>query len=213
MYKPQYMFFNELSKRKQVRWYDENRIPDPSSIQDALQKTHESVASKQNLIPYKVYVIANNPEVNRGLYELSKGGTNAITSNTNLLTAPYQFIYTARLVTDANEKVLSDINRGHIQPPCDPEKYKNPIPSQGVCIEIGMHATILSTILIEQGLDVSYTRCFDSWEHKRSRWTDNGLDFVEDDVYLLMSTGYGDPKRYYDSQSQKPPFENIVKYC
>ena len=209
------MFFNELSKRKQVRWYDENRIPDLSLIQDALQQTHEAVAAKQNLMPYKIYVVANNKQLNEGMYDLSKGGTGTVTANTNLLTAPYQFIYTARLVTDASEKVQSDMAMGHIQPPCDPEMYKNPINSQGVCIEIGMHCTILSKILIEQGIDVSYTRCFDMWQHNKELWNKKGLSFVEDDVYLLMSAGYADPDPniYYEARETKPPFDNIVKYC
>jgi len=204
------MFFAEYSRRKQVRWYDTNRIPDLSLIQNALEQTYEAAASKQNLIPYKVYVIANNTELNQGLYDLSKGGTGTVTANTNLLTAPYQFIYTARLVTDACEKVQSDMNDyGHIQPPCDPEMYKNPTATQGVCIEVGIHATILSKILIEQGIDVSYTRCFDS---DKDKWSDRGLGFVEDDVYLLMSAGYADPDKYCEAPETKPPFENVIKY-
>lgn len=207
------MFFDEYSKRKQVRWYDANRIPDLSLIQDALKQTYEAAASKQNLIPYKVYVIANNAELNQGLYDLSKGGTGTVTANTNLLTAPYQFIYTARLVTDASEKVQSDMNDyGHIQPPCDPEMYKNPMATQGVCIEVGIHATILSKILIEQGIDVSYTRCFDCWEFNKDKWSDRGLGFVEDDVYLLMSAGYADLDKYYEAPETKPLFENVIKY-
>ena len=208
------MFFDEYSKRKQVRWYDENRIPDLSLIQDALQQTYEAVASKQNLLPYKIYVVANNKQVNEGLYDLSKGGTGTVVANTNLLTAPYQFIYTARLVTDASEKILNDVNdANHIQPPMDPEMYKDLITSQGVCIEIGMHSTILSKILIEQGIDVSYTRCFEIWEYNKELWNEKGLSFVEDNVYLLMSAGYADPDSYYEAQETKPPYNNIVKYC
>lgn len=208
------MFFDEISKREQVRWYDENRIPDLSLIQNAVRQTYDSAASKQNLIPYKLYVIASKPELNQGLYDLSKGGTGTVTANTNLLTAPYQFIYTARLVNDANSKVQSDINDyGHCQPPCDPNMYKDLITTQGVCIEVGMHCTILSKILIEQGLDVSYTRCFESYDHNKNLWIQRGFDFLEDDVYLLMSAGYRDPDRYYDSHESKPPFETVVKYC
>ena len=208
------MFFDDYSKRKQVRWYDENRIPDLSLIQDALQQTYEAVASKQNLMPYKIYVIANNKQLNEGLYDLSKGTTGTVVANTNLLTAPYQFIYTARLVTDASEKVQSDIgDYHHQQPPCDPEMYKDLITSQGVCIEIGMHSTVLSKILIEQGIDVSYTRCFEIWEYNKELWNEKGLSFVEDNVYLLMSAGYADPDRYYEAPETKPPYNNIVKYC
>jgi|SaaInlV_100m_DNA_5_1039725.scaffolds.fasta_scaffold02386_4 hypothetical protein len=208
------MFFDEMSKRKQIRWYDENRIPDLSLIQNAVKKAYDSVASKQNLMPYKLYVIAGNHELNQGLYDLSKGGTGTVTANTNLLTAPYQFIYTARLVNDANDKVQSDMDDwGHCQPPCDPNMYKKVIASQATCIEIGMHCTILSKTLIEQGLDISYTRCFENYDSNKDLWIQKGFDFIEDDVYLLMSAGYRALGTYEESGESKPPFENVVKYC
>jgi len=207
------VFFDEISKRRQIRWYDENRIPDLPLIQKAVKQTYDAVASKQNLIPYKLYVIAYEYHLNKGLYDLSKGGTGTVTSNTNLLTAPYQFIYTARLASDVNDKVLSDmLDYGHLQPSCNPNMYKDPHITQAVCIEIGMHCTILSKILIEQGLDVSYTRCFEHYDCNKEAWIEKGFDFIEDDVYLLMSAGYRNPDKYRDSSETKPPFENVVKY-
>ena len=207
------MFVENLLKRKQLRWYDTENIPDVSIIKSSVQETYETVASKQNLIPYKLYVIENNPELNQGLYDLSKGGDGTVVANVNLLTAPYQFIYTARLVTDQNEKVQKDLAKGHIQPPCHPVEYKWPVSTEGVCIEIGMHATVLSEILIQRGLGVSYTRCFQYYDVNVDLWNEKGFSFIEDTIYLLMSAGYPDPKREYKPETYtKPPIENVVRY-
>ena len=89
------------------------------------------------------------------------------------------------------------------------EKYKTIGAARNVCIEIGMHSTILSGILIENGLDVSYTLCF---TNDKNTWTDKGFDFLEDEVYFIMSTGYRDPDRYKSEQYKKPLIENVVKY-
>lgn len=197
------MFIDEYAKRKQCRWYDEDRIPDLSIIQDALQQTYDAVASKQNLMPYKVYVIVNRPDINKQLYNWSKGSTGTVTANTNLLSAPYQFIYTARLVTDTSNKVRADINESqHIQPPCDPRLYKSQANLPATCIEIGMHVTLLSKLLLGQGLDVAYTRCLDF-----SKVEDN-LDFIEDEPYFAMSAGYT-ADRYELSDETKPPIGNV----
>jgi len=198
------MFIDEYAKRKQCRWYDEDRIPDLSIIQDALQQTYDSVASKQNLMPYKVYVIANRPDINKQLYSWSTGSTGTVTANTNLLSAPYQFIYTARLATDISDKVRADIDESkHLQPPCDPMLYKSIGNLPATCIEIGMHVTILSKLLIEQGLDVAYTRCLDFSQ------VENSLDFIEDEPHFAMSAGYAASDRYELSGETKPPIGNV----
>ena len=202
------MIYEVHSNRDQIRWYDETKSPSLSLIKESVEKTYEAVASKQNMMPYKLYVI-NDKVLNQGLYDMSKGTTGTVVTNTNLLTAPYQFIYTARLVTDMNDNVLRDLSLNHIQLPCDPEKYKTIGAARNVCIEIGMHSTILSGILIENGLDVSYTLCFTS---DKNTWTDKGFDFLEDEVYFIMSTGYRDSDRYKSEQYKKPLIENVVKY-
>ena len=46
-----------LDSRRQVRVFDDVKIPDYSVIQSLLDKTHKLVPSKQNLMPYKVIVL------------------------------------------------------------------------------------------------------------------------------------------------------------
>jgi hypothetical protein len=135
------MFYETYSKRKQIRFYDKELIPEFSVIEDALHKAHDIVSSKQNLVPYKIFVVNNNKEINKGLYELSKGNTGTVLSNTNLLYAPYQFIYSARLVDDASKTAQIMTNKGHTQPSMNPVEYKNSAQTKNTCIEIGMHST------------------------------------------------------------------------
>ena len=205
------MFYETYSKRKQIRFYDSESIPEFSIVENALRQTHDMVSSKQNLMPYQLYVINNNTEVNKGLYELSKGNTGNVLSNTNLLTAPYQFIYTARLVADASETAEIMTGRGHSQPAMNIEQYRNIGQARATCIEIGMHSTILSTLLIEKGLGVAYTLCFNDWLYERDAWIANGIDFIDDYVYFIMSAGYPSNK-YTESDYIKPPYENVIRY-
>jgi hypothetical protein len=204
------MIYNTFAKRNQIRWYDETRAPNKTIISTALANTYDIVASKQNLMPYKVYAVGPfNKDINQGLYNVSM--FTGVKSNYNLLTAPYQFIYTVRLAT-GNAKVQKDLLGGHKQPPMDPECYKAYYSIKNTNIEIGMHATILSGLLIEAGLDVSYTLCFADFNVKKETWLDNGFDFIEDDVQFLMSAGYADLLKYKNSTEDKPTLAEVLTW-
>lgn len=206
-----YEFAQILENRKQIRFYDQEKVPDKALIEFALKKTHETVASKQNLMPYKIYVIGPfNTAVNEALYDAS--AYSGVTANFNLKTAPYQFVYTARLCK-GNEKVLRDVASGHIQPPLDPDLYLTRPAIKNTTVEIGMHATLLSKILIENGLDVSYTLCFESnYNNQSEKWNDPDLIFVDDEVQFIMSAGYPNLERYNDSIETKPEFNEVVQW-
>jgi len=204
------MIYTTLAKRNQIRWYDETRAPDETIISDALTSTHDIVASKQNLMPYKIYAVGPfNKDINQRLYNVSAHG--GVRANYNLLTAPYQFIYTVRLAT-GNAKVNSDLSGNHKQPPMDPATYKNYWTIKNTNIEIGMHVTILSGLLIEAGLDVSYTLCFPDFDDKKEIWLDNELDFIEDDVQFLMSAGYADSSKYENSTEDRPTLAEVLTW-
>jgi len=206
------MFYEIFKNRKQVRWYDQTKTPAKTLVEKCLEDTHYLVASKQNLMPYKVWTIGPfNEKLNQGLYDISAAGVSNVTSNYNLLTAPYQFIYTVRIAT-ANSKVQSDLDAGHIQPPLDPNQYKTRAIIKNTNIEIGMHSTILSRLLIENGLDVSYTLCFQDWENRTDLWIENGFDFIDDEVQFIMSAGYPDTERYYESTEEKPNITEVVQW-
>ena len=66
------MFYEILENRKQIRWYDQTKTPDKNLIEKCLEDAHYLVASKQNLMPYKVWTIGPfNEELNQGLYDIS----------------------------------------------------------------------------------------------------------------------------------------------
>lgn len=205
------MFYEIFENRKQVRWYDPDTVPDKSIVKKCLEDTYYLVASKQNLMPYKVWAIGPfNQKLNQGLYKISQHHS-GVKANYNLLTAPYQFIYTVRLAK-GNSKVADDIASGHEQPPMDPERYKSRITIKCTNIEIGMHATILSKLLIENGLDVSYTLCFEDWSTHPDYWAEQGFDFIDDEVQFIMSAGYPDTERYYESTEEKPNIKEVVQW-
>ena len=162
------MFYELFEKRSQIRFYDKTKAPDKALIKKCLEDTHYLVASKQNLMPYKVWVFGPfNEKLNQGLYDISRAPPSRTDSNHNLETAPYQFIYTVRLCK-GNSKVMNDLAGGHNQPMMDPKQYKETYAIKKTNVEIGMHALILSSLLIENGLDVSYTQCFQDWNN--SNW-------------------------------------------
>jgi hypothetical protein len=205
------MFYELYSKRKQVRWYDQDRTPDKSIVDAALRGAYEAVASKQNLMPYKIYVINNNQVINQKLYDVSQDVLPTKSANYNLLTAPYQFIYTVRLA-GGNSKVKEWVTSGHLQPCMNPDQYKDRFVIKNTNLEIGMHATVLTKLLVEQGIDVSYTLCFPSNMPNDSVWKDSAFTFLEDEVQFIMSAGYEDPERYYNSKEDKPNYNQVVQW-
>ena len=206
------MFYDVYEKRKQIRWYDLDRAPAKEDIETALKQSYELMASKQNLVPFKVYVIEKNKELNQGLYNISQHIVPTTSANHNLLTAPYHFIWTVR-ISEGNPATLRDITEfAHLQPVMDPYQYKTRETIRNTNIEIGMHACVLTKLLIEKGIDVSYTVCLADWQHDNKVWVDNGFDFIEDEVQFVMSAGYEDPEKYYTAPETKPDYESIVEW-
>ena len=100
-----------LDSRRQIKVFDDIKIPDKSLIKNLLDKTHKLVPSKQNLLPYKVHVLG--PECKKEkqiLYDLSKLNDPEDTHNTCSL-APYVLIFTNRLAKP-NTAVQRRIDRG-----------------------------------------------------------------------------------------------------
>jgi hypothetical protein len=207
------VFCEMFEQRKQVKWYDESRIPDKSIIVSALEDAYRLTASKQNLIPYKVYAVAENSSINQALYNVSQDvlPVNSTSRNYNLLTAPYQFIYTVRLA-GGNAAVESNATVGHDQPPMDPDVYKTRSVIKNTNIEIGMHATVLTELLLGHGIDVSYTLCFPSNMPNENAWKVNGLTFLEDEVQFIVSAGYAIVDKYYESPEDKPDYRAVVQW-
>ena len=108
--------------RRQVKVFDEFRIPKKSLIKGLLDKTHTLVPSKQNLMPYRVHALGPSCYKQKQiLFDLSKENDPDDHHNTQIL-APYVLIYTLRLAKP-NPAVLVRIDMdGHDYSMCDPER-------------------------------------------------------------------------------------------
>ena len=201
-----------FNNRKQIRHYLQEIAPDHTIIKNALEKTYDLVPSKQSLIPYKVHVVGPfNEKVNKALYETST--FSGVLANRGLLTAPYNFVYEVRL-SQGNSAVQHDIDvNGHIQPVMDKNLYKRRDIIKNTTLEIGMHAAVLSSILLENNLDISYTLCFENNENGSSeRWNHPALDFITDEVQFIMSTGYSDNEKYWPAGEEKPEIAEVINW-
>jgi len=193
-----------FSRRKQIRLFDNKNFPDKSVIQSLLNKTHSCVASKQNLMPYKVHVLG--PECikqKRELYELTsktetpKGKLMAGDLHNLNMFAPYVLVFTHRLAKP-NPATQRRIDRGEYYSVCDPKRYKVEN-TDLVCMEIGMFSSILAGLALEKDIQVSYLKCFPHWPKWQYVWKAmNHLAFVDETPYLTMQLGYKKTKGDFD---------------
>jgi len=196
-----------LSKRKQVRQYSVEIIPNLEDLNRIINKAYDLVASKQSLIPYKITVLGpHKKEEKQELYNLSvknDGGH----GNENIF-APYVLCFTNRLVDNPNLSVKRKVAKGHRYDLLDPEKYRTR--GMEVGVEVGMFAKILTLYCMEYDFDVSYLLCF-------SDSAINKLSFLEDKLIFSMQIGYqksSDIKDKFlkDADEYKPDITEIVEW-
>ena len=202
---------NLLSKRKQVRQYSEDKIPNLEDVNKIINKAYDLVASKQSLVPYKITVLGpHKKEEKQELYNLSiknDGGH----GNENIF-APYVLCFTNRLVDNPNLSVKRKVAKGHRYALLDPEKYRTCGIEVG--IEVGMFSKILTSLCMEYDFDVSYLLCFND------SWSDNAntkLSFLEDTLIFSLQIGYqktGNIKDKFlkDFDEYKPDITEIVEW-
>ena len=157
----------------------------------------------------------NEKKEKENLYYLStKAGSK--TTNNYQVNAPYNLIFTTRFAFP-NNHVIKQIKRGNeTYGKCDPNRYDRPGRRPGVALEVGMFASILGGLCIENGLDISYMRCF----IQHQKYSDSNpwkiLPFIDEFVHLIMNIGYRDPDRLDPPTSSgnetKPEFDEIVFY-
>lgn len=203
--------------KKQIRVYNEDRIPDINLINSIIEKTYNLVPSKQNLMPYKIHVLGPEcKEEKECLYDLTTH-TEANVKHNRAVFAPYVLIFTNRIVDDTNEAVLDRLEKGHpVQGVCDPKKFMNKGPLIQTSIEVGMYSSILAGLCLENKLDISFIKCFKSWygiNADRGDWIK--LPFVRYTPLMLMCIGYRDEKRNWDLKHEKefkPNIKNVINF-
>ena len=198
------MIEDVYKKRKKVRIFLD-KCPDHNLIVDMIKKTHNLVASKQNLMPYKIHVLG--PEcvtLKKELYTLTitaaEENYTQATANYQVY-APYVFIFTSRLA-EPNKYVEDAMSRGNYFSPCFPETYQNSGALQTACIEIGMWSKIFTGLCLENDIDVAYLKCFNS---KPDKWS-----FINEIPLFAMCIGYR--QTFERSVDESKPDINDVVY-
>ena len=196
-----------LSKRKQVRQYSEDKIPNLEDVNKIINKAYDLVASKQSLVPYKITVLGpHKKEEKQELYNLSvknDGGH----GNENIF-APYVLCFTNRLVDNPNLSVKRKVAKGHRYDLLDPEKYRTR--GMEVGVEVGMFSKILTLLCMEYNFDVSYLLCFSDSASQQ-------LSFLNDKLIFSLQIGYqksSDIKDKFlkDADEYKPDITEIVEW-
>ena len=196
-----------LSKRKQVRQYSVEKIPNLEDVNRIINKAYDLVASKQSLVPYKITVLGpHKKEEKQELYNLSvknDGGH----GNENIF-APYVLCFTNRLVDNPNLSVKRKVAKGHRYDLLDPEKYRTR--GMEVGVEVGMFSKILPLLCMEYNFDVSYLLCFSDSASQQ-------LSFLDDKLIFSLQIGYqksSDIKDKFlkDADEYKPDITEIVEW-
>jgi len=209
-------------KRKQCRLFDTKRIPDKSLIKEILEKTFKLVASKQNFMPYKVHVIGpDRPDVKEQFWNIVKqrpGGE----KNDNIPTAPYQLLFTQRLL-ESTTYTKRKLDAGEPIGLMNKNKWKNKPLTRAVALEVGMFAKILTGLCIENNIQVAYNLCFPYIKDTDKSGVEyyqyyKKFGFLEDpDPVFSMLLGYKDPNitdeyRKDGKDVIKPKVDTIIKW-
>ena len=174
-----------------------------------IEKTHNLVASKQNLMPYKIHVLGPEcVELKKELYVLTTSASSKEHTQTTTnyqVYAPYVFVFTNRLVDNPNEKVENAISKGYPFHNCFPETYQNENSLQTACVEIGMWSKIFTGLCLENNIDVSYLKCFND--------NPNDWSFINEVPLFVMCAGY---RQFSDSERHiletKPDLNDVVYF-
>jgi len=198
------MIEETLKKRKQVRIFDTEKAPDIVLIKTIITKAFEVSASKQNFYPYNVFVL-HKPKDRKTFWEITKSAPGG-EGNYNVKTAPYHLIFTRRTpTTHPDPKIKKRMAKGLVYPIMDKDRKED----HRVSIEVGMFAKVLTTIALENNINVSYQLCFPDFDGKPEEWSK--FPFIQENVLLCMQLGYDSNKKDNDREI-KPQIDDIVKW-
>ena len=207
---------NLLNKRKQVRQFSEDKIPNLEDVNRIINKAYDLVASKQSLVPYKITVLGpHKKEEKQELYNLSVKNDGGY-GNENIF-APYVLCFANRLVDNPNLSVKRKVAKGHHYDELNPLVYRKK--GLDVGIEIGMFSKILTSLCMEYGFDVSYLLCFSEISENKNPYSEKKpvLSFLKDRLLFSMQIGYEKTsdigsKFLKDADEYKPNITEIVEW-
>ena len=202
------MIEETLVKRQQTKCYS-TKLPNKDTAEEIISKAFNLTASKQNLYPYKVHVLGpDQKDYKKQFYNIVRHQTGG-NLNMNVEQAPYCLIFTNRLVKNPDPKIYKRIQKGHIYNNCDPKLYKTQI--HNTAIEVGMFAKVLTTLVLEKNMDVSYTLCFPDYEKNRDLW--KKLPFIDDTVIFSMQFGYRfSDYSFNETKEKKQDIKDVINW-
>ena len=218
--------YDIIKRRKHVVHYDMNKIPSKVEILKCLRASWSMTPSKQNCHPYSINILGpEHKEQKIKLWNLVKdnhftmeekgvkvGMIDAVSGSINpyyshIKINPYTLIITPRLVLKQNEHYTRKIKGGHYMEQMDPVRMKNRKDINAISIEVGMFAANLCSVLMERGLDISYTNCFPT---DIKHWRE--FPFIKYAPVLLVSIGKAEHYRGRVEGDTKAPFEDIIDW-
>ena len=220
--------FELLEKRRRhVREYKTNVIPDKKLIDEALWKAWKTTPSKQNMQAYrcdvygpdkveekkKIWKLVNKNHRDSDIRANADGIAN-VTQNAleepnphyaHVLSCSHLFLIQSRLCTP-NKYFQYQIDQGSHFADEQHEIYVNRIVDH-TALETGMFASNLSAGLLANDIDVSYTICF---VRDAQQWRDLGLDMMHRPLFI-MTCGYAKRYRWQDHQDNNVPVEDDLR--
>jgi len=205
----------ELYKKRFHTKYFNEEIPDRDLIHGMIRKTYELVPSKQLIVPYKVEVLG--PDRKKDIVRVREfcmnytGEHYKSDKGTIQMLAPYLLLFTTRHIKDheiseAMRERLSK-NRGSYHSIRSPHKI-----TATHHVEVGMFASILTGLCMENGVSTAYSMCMPGQKHEA--W-EKIHDIVKGKMLFIMSLGYTDmtePRPWVVSGKEcKPPIDSVIK--
>ena len=99
---------------------------------------------------------------------------------------------------------------GHFAEQCNKDFIINI--AESTSVEVGLFAQTVTTLCLEEGIDVSYTACFPK---EMTKWKDIPyvqFDDVKARILLMMSIGKGKVYRKRHNKDRKPDFDKVVNW-
>ena len=223
--------FDLLENRHHVKEYSDI-IPKKELIENSLWKAWKTTPSKNNAMPYKVFVYgpehkeekikvwemvfsnhkkAEIEAMERGQATRTEGGE-PNPYYEHIKYNPYLFCIHAQ-PREPNEFYKRQVELGMFFDQAWPERVDKFIDTTAV--EVGMFIQNLSTYLLEEKIDISYTSCF---RRDIKHWHKAGLTHADYRPIMLMSAGYS--KQYRKDVAYikkglpdiKPEFDEMIKW-
>ena len=216
-----------LENYRYVKEYDQTATISDDLIQLLLKKAWKVSPSKNNFMPYSVYVVGQgNQELKNAVYKLCVKGESKSNSIPdiesiryqtikpqyyNIISCSYLLIFTQRVETILNPWQEHQRTQGNVYSQTNESLSKSYGES---LIEIGIFSTTFAELCLQNNIDVSHTLCFSK---ELEDWKTSGFKDILHTPVMLMTVGKGliyrqptdDPIEKLDL---KPDFSRIVNF-